>query len=131
MNKSEAMRLRDAIVLGSESLPDEIAATVPDLFPRWEDDTDYAVGDRVDYNDLLWKCIMAHHSQSDWTPDVAVSLWVRADDPGEEWPEWRQPVGAQDAYMSGDKVSHNDKHWISDVDSNVWEPGVYGWTEQA
>jgi hypothetical protein len=32
--------------------------------------------------------------------------------------------------MTGDKVSHNEKHWISDVDANVWEPGVYGWTEQ-
>lgn len=28
------------------------------------------------------------------------------------------------------QVSHNGKHWISSVDNNVWEPGVYGWTEQ-
>ena len=21
------------------------------------------------------------------------------------------------------------KTWISDIDNNVWEPGVYGWTE--
>jgi hypothetical protein len=27
------------------------------------------------------------------------------------------------------KVSHNDKHWVSDYDNNVWEPGVFGWTE--
>ncbi len=27
------------------------------------------------------------------------------------------------------KVSHKEKHWISTVDSNVWEPGVYGWEE--
>jgi hypothetical protein len=31
----------------------------------------------------------------------------------------------------GAKVSHNGKHWISDVDNNVWEPGVYGWSEEA
>ena len=34
-----------------------------------------------------------------------------------------------DAYPKGAKVSHNGKHWISDLDANVWEPGVYGWTE--
>lgn len=36
----------------------------------------------------------------------------------------------KDAYMAGDKVTHNDKHWVSDVDNNVWEPSVYGWSEQ-
>lgn len=29
----------------------------------------------------------------------------------------------------GDKVSHNGKHWQSDIDANVYEPGVYGWSE--
>lgn len=38
---------------------------------------------------------------------------------------------AHDAYAQGDKVSHNGKHWTSKVDNNVWEPGVYGWTEVA
>ena len=38
-------------------------------------------------------------------------------------------MGAHDAYSAGAKVSHGEKHWISDQDGNVWEPGVYGWTE--
>ena len=29
----------------------------------------------------------------------------------------------------GDKVTHNDKTWISDIDYNIWETGVYGWSE--
>ena len=57
------------------------------------------------------------------------SLWVGISDPAEEWPEWSQPVGSTDAYAKGAKVSHNGKHWTSDVDANVWEPGAYGWTE--
>ena len=61
--------------------------------------------------------------------DTAVSLWVSVSDPAEEWPAWSQPVGAQDAYAVGDKVSHNGKHWASTADANVWEPGVYGWNE--
>lgn len=109
-------------------LPDEEAETVTALFPDWEDGKAYAVGDRVKYNGLLYRCVQAHTSQADWTPDVVPALWVRTST--EEWPEWIQPTGAHDAYNKGDKVSHNEKHWISDIDANVYEPGVYGWTEQ-
>lgn len=49
--------------------------------------------------------------------------------PSEEYPEWVRPTGAHDAYAQGAKVSHNGKKWTSDVGGNVWEPGVYGWTE--
>lgn len=45
-------------------------------------------------------------------------------------PIWTQPLGATDAYMKGDTVSYDGKIWVSDVDNNVWQPGVYGWTEQ-
>ena len=47
----------------------------------------------------------------------------------EEYPAWVQPTGAHDAYAQGAKVSYNGKKWTSDVANNVWEPGVYGWTE--
>lgn len=129
MTRATANKLRKAIVTGSESLPDETASTVPELFEVWEPDKQYHVGDRRRYGETLYKCLLDHTSQSDWTPDVAVSLWVRTDDPGEEWPEWVQPTGAQDAYQKDAKVSHAGIHWTSDLDGNVWEPGVYGWTE--
>lgn len=109
-------------------LPDEEAETVTALFFDWEDGKAYAVGDRVKYNGLLYRCVQAHTSQADWTPDKTPALWVRTST--EEWPEWIQPTGAHDAYNKGDKVSHNEKHWVSDIDANVYEPGVYGWTEQ-
>lgn len=44
-------------------------------------------------------------------------------------PEWVQPTGATDAYNKGNRVKHAGKVWASLVDANVWEPGVYGWTE--
>lgn len=129
MKRSECLRYRRAIVLGSAVLPDDVAINVPDLFERWRPGTEYTKDQRRSYNGVLYKCLQAHVSQKDWTPDVAVSLWGRVDDPGEEFPEWRQPAGAQDAYAAGAKVSHNEKHWISSVDNNVWEPGVFGWDE--
>lgn len=109
---------------------DEVTATEHiDLFPDWKINIAYAVGVYVKYAGLLYKCVQAHTSQETWTPSEAVSLWATAGDPTVEYPDWSQPIGAHDTYAIGDKVSHNDKLWISTVDGNVWEPGVYGWDE--
>jgi len=89
----------------------------------------YTVGQIRRYKGTLYKCVQAHTSQADWTPDTAHSLWSKTSDPAEEWPEWVQPIGAHDAYSLGAKVSHKEKHWKSIVANNVWEPGVYGWEE--
>ena len=125
-----ARRLRPYIVKASKSLSDTDALEAVELFPRWDGDNhDYAADDRVSYNGILYKCLTAHTSQSAWIPDVSPSLWVRVDDPSIEYPDWIQPVGSADAYHLGAKVSHIGKHWISDVDNNVWEPSVYGWSE--
>ena len=99
------------------------------LFAPWAADVNYAAGIIVQSDGLLYKCIQAHTSQADWTPAATPALWQKVGDPTEEWPEWVQYIGGGDLYMTGDKVSHNDKHWISTVDNNVWEPGVYGWEE--
>lgn len=129
ITKEKARVLRKLIEQTAITLSDEEALEGVELFPMWKAETAYALNDRVQYNDVLYKCVQAHSSQSDWTPDVTPALWTEVSI--EEWPEWKQPTGAQDAYAMGDKVSHNDKHWISDAEANVWEPGVYGWTEQA
>ena len=108
------------------------AAEHADLFAPWAVPVAYQAGTIRRYTDgPLYQCLQAHTSQEDWTPDTAASLWKKVADPAEEWPEWSQPVGAHDAYAAGDKVSHQGKHWTSNADGNVWEPGVYGWTEAA
>ena len=127
MTREHALTLRAKLVKASASLPDEDALEAVELFPAWTLDRDYAVGVRVRYGDKLYRCEQAHRSQEDWTPDATPALWTEVAKPG-EIPEWRQPTGAQDAYNKGDKVRHNDAVWTSDVDGNVWEPGVYGWT---
>ena len=128
MNRADALRFRRAINYASNFLDDTQADEHAELFIKWQSGVDYKVGDRRRYNDLLYKCVQAHTSQDDWTPDVTPALWARCSE--EEYPEWIQPSGAQDAYKTGDKVSHNEKHWISNTDNNVWEPGVYGWDEE-
>ena len=132
MTRERALAIRRIIEQAAASLDDTAALEAPELFAAWAADTEYAVGDRRrdTSNGLLYKCVQAHTSQEGWEPVNTPALWARVAEPGEEWPEWIQPTGAQDAYAKGDKVSYNEKHWISDVDSNVWAPGVYGWTEQ-
>ena len=109
---------------------DEKAILAPELFDRWSaESVAYAVGDRVRYGDLLYKCLTAHTSQESWTPDAAPSLWVRIDDPAIEWPEIRNPIPAENPYMQGDKCQKNGIKYISLIDNNVWQPEDYpqGW----
>lgn len=111
------------------SIDDVTASEHLENFAEWAYTISYKTGQLRRFKDKLYRCISDHTSQADWTPDVAVSLWVSCSDPADEWPSWSQPVGAHDAYAKDSKVSHNDKHWVSDVDNNVWEPGIYGWHE--
>lgn len=129
---NESLREAKGLEYLAGLLTDEQAVAATFLFDEWDPNgVSYtAEVSKVTYNDLLYKCLQSHVSQATWNPADAVSLWVRIDDPAIEWPEWRQPTGAHDAYPIGAKVSHNDKHWVSNVDNNVWEPGVYGWDEQ-
>ena len=128
MTRGKAKLLRKLIEQLAITLDDETALTGVELFPMWGIDIDYAVDDRVQHESTLYKCVQAHTSQENWTPDATPALWVVVT--VEEWPEWVQPAGAHDAYAKDSKVTHNGERWISDVDSNVWEPGVYGWTKQ-
>lgn len=127
---SSAQKLRAAIDSAGAMLTDEQALTVPLIYPAWSGDSvNYVAGDRVMYGGVLYKCLQAHTSQSTWTPTDAPSLWAKVliPTPG-EIPDWEQP-SSTNPYAKGDKVKHNGKTWISSVDGNVWEPGVYGWTE--
>jgi chitodextrinase len=105
--------------------------TLEDITPEWTSATVYMIGDMVSYEKSMYVCVQAHTSQADWTPDVVPALWslVHQGSSPVDIPEWVQPTGAQDAYNTGDKVRHNDLVWVSTVDANVWEPGVYGWEE--
>lgn len=109
------------------TVDDETALTGKELYPVWSSGISVSVNDRYQYNDKLYKCVQAHTTQADWTPNSTPALWVEVS--LDEFPEWKQPAGAHDAYAKGDKVKHNGKKWESTADANVWEPGVYGWSE--
>lgn len=131
MKRSELLKIRAMIEKASASLDDTDALETPALFPAWASGKAYALNDRVRYGEKLYKCVQAHTSQADWTPPAVPALWTEVAKPG-EIPVWKQPTGAQDAYMTGDKVwypAENTTVYESTIDNNVWSPTDYpqGW----
>ena len=116
-------------MLQAQSLPDEVALEFVALYPEWIVGEAYAVGDRVKRLGSLYKCLIGHVSQADWTPESAPSLWARVlpgqegNEPEEGYAEWVQP-DSTNGYSTGDKVVHNGHLWESIVDDNVDEPGT-------
>lgn len=125
-----ARKLRPYIEKAALSLSDEDALEAIDLFPMWSGtNVEYKVGDKVRYEQILYKVLIAHTSQEGWTPATAPSLFARVLIPNPDViPEWIQP-DSTNAYQIGDRVSHNGKIWENTIANNVWEPGVYGWIE--
>lgn len=127
MTRAEAEAIVAAMVKLRASATDEQALSVPVLYPAWRSGVEYVTGQRVLRGGVLYKVLQDHTSQDDWTPDAAPSLFARVLIPdATAIPEWEQP-DSTNPYMSGDKVSHNGSTWVSTIDNNVWEPGVYGW----
>ena len=127
MKRAEAEAIIAALVTLRGSATDEQALAVPILYPAWRSGAAYAAGERVQYGGTLYKVLQGHTAQDDWTPEAAVSLFAKVLIPDASTiPEWEQP-DSTNPYMQGDKVSHNGSTWVSAIDNNVWEPGVYGW----
>ena len=129
MTRAKAKQLRQLIEQLAVTLDDEAALTGVELFPAWVVGKAYAVNDRAQYNGTLYKCIQAHTSQADWTPDATPALWKTVS--LDEYPEWVQPTGAHDAYNIGDKVTYNGQHYVCTSNANVYAPDVYGWQLEA
>ena len=129
MTRNEAKLFIEAFVKLRNIATDEMSLEVPNLYPIWKVNTNYTTGDRVLYNDTLYKVLQDHTSQETWEPTDAPSLFSKVLIPvSDVIPAWVQP-DSTNAYMKGDKVEHNGKTWESDIDNNVWEPSVYGWSE--
>lgn len=141
MNKVQnALELRKALQLFLSTLDidsyQQEMLEVPTVFPKYVVGKTYKTKEIFTYGEnsvgdpQLYQVLQDHTSAEEWTPDTATSLYKKVGVTEDGTATWVQPLGATDAYMTGDIVSHNDKIWVSDVDNNVWEPGVYGWSEK-
>ena len=121
-----------AKMVASEVTDDAKALAIQEFYDDWEVGVKYEVGTYIRYEEVLYKVITAHTSQSDWTPTSASSLFAKVltDPTGETINEWVQP-DSTNAYMTGDKVIFEGKTYESIIDNNVWSPSAYpaGWKE--
>lgn len=128
MKLSKAKHLRGMVEKAADrGLEDAEALVAAELFPRWSGEAVYEKDQRVCYEGVLYRCLQGHTAQPGWDPVSAPSLWAKVLIPDENViPAWEQP-DSQNAYSIGDRVLHQGSIWISIVEQNVWEPGVYGW----
>ena len=127
MTRNEAKLFIDAFIKLRELATDEMSLQVPNLYPAWKVAVNYITGDRVLYEDVLYKVLQDHTSQETWTPVDAPSLFAKVLIPDENViPEWEQP-DSTNPYMTGDKVIYNGKTYVSIIDINTWSPDEYGW----
>ena len=128
----ELRALIEKAMTETASLTEAEAVAATCLYPKWNwNGVAYVKGQRVQDDGVLYTVLQNHTSQPDWKPTAAPSLFAKVLIPDPTVvPEWEQP-DSTNPYAKGDKVAHNGKTWVSDIDGNVWEPGVYGWTEVA
>lgn len=129
LTESEVTRMLIVQQINSLTVDDNTALRMVEFYPEWVAGQAYTAGYKVQYGGKLWRCLHDHTSQDGWEPESAPSLWAKVLIPDETVvPEWEQP-DSTNPYSAGDKVTHNGKTWVSDINNNVWEPGVYGWSE--
>ena len=126
-----AVKLRPFIEKAASNLDDADALEAVQLFPQWDDSTRYKEGDRVRFQNTLYKCLLDHIAQPTWSPITSPSLWAKVLIPDPQViPEWEQP-DSTNAYQIGDKVTFEGKTYESVIANNIWSPAAYpaGWKE--
>lgn len=133
MNRTErAKEIRKVLSFLAQTLSDDAQIIqISELYPRWQPQRFYQIDEVVSFeadggDTRVYRCLQGHLSQENWVPETEPALWKRIGREG-NLDLWVQPLGAADAYQRGGKVSHRGVGYISTVDNNVWEPGVYGW----
>ena len=134
MNEFEqiwAVIMKLAVKQARQVTDDAEALSLQILYKDWEKQIgrELTVGEYINYDKVLYKVLQQHIAQEEWKPDVSPSLFAKVlvDPTGETILEWEQP-DSTNPYMKGDKVMHNGITYVCDIDNNVWEPGVYGWS---
>lgn len=129
-------KLEEEVLQEAQSSDDTEALDNQYLYPIWEAGIDYSIDHKVQHftadNQLvLYKCVQAHTSQSDWQPKDVPALFTRVAYPNEIL-DFVQPTGAQDTYQSGDRVYFpigSTTIYESTIDNNAYSPTSYpaGW----
>ena len=140
MNKKQAtLELRKALQIFLATLDADTNSAdmleVPSVFPKYKVGKAYKTKEVFRYGEnsvgdaQLYQVLQDHTSTEEWTPDTATSLYKAIGVTEDGYAEWVQPLGASDAYNTGDIVSYNGTLYKSVIDNNTWSPDAYpqGW----
>ena len=123
MTRQELLPYRQAILIGSKTLPAEIAEKVPLFYDPWDGDGhEYKVGDRCTYGEppIVYEVRDGHKPQKDWTPDIAVSLYKKvADGDQGDTPDNPIPYDGNMELFNGKYYSQNDVVYLCFRDSGI------------
>lgn len=111
------------------TLEDSVITEYAEVFPDWTENYSGKSGSIVRHDGVLYRCSRDVDGDTA-APSNKSKAWSKVGEVVEKIATWVQPTGAHDAYALGVEVTHNGKTWVSTADSNVWEPGVYGWDEK-
>ena len=135
-NSQAAIEMRRAMQLFAATITDEATIiSIPSVYSEYQVGKAYQIKDIFRYgtnavgDPQLYQVLQAHTSAAEWTPDSAASLYKKIGISEDGTPLWVQPLGATDAYNTGDRVMYNGKKYESVINANVWAPDVYpaGW----
>ena len=102
-----AMKIKPYLQKGAQSLGDADALEIKSLYPEWENGVEYTTRKKAQYKGKLYRCLQAHTSQADWTPDVSASLWTVIDE------EHKGTINDPIPY-SGNMALENGKYYEQD-----------------
>jgi hypothetical protein len=131
----QAYAIREAMDVAGATLTDEKALECVRLYRPWQVGRVVSVGEFLTYgfnsvgDPQLYKVVIEHTAQADWTPNTSPSLFTPIGLDDEGYPVWSQPTGAHDAYNIGDIVNYNGTLYMSLIDGNTYSPEAYpaGW----
>lgn len=135
----QALELRKALQLFLATMDADMQTAdmmeVATVFPKYQVGKAYKVKEVFSYGEnavgdpQLYQVLQAHTSAAEWTPDATPSLYKKIGVTENGYPEWVQPLGASDAYNTGDVVSYNGTLYRCLIDGNIWAPDAYptGW----
>lgn len=113
MTKDKFCSFIDAVVKMRGMVTDTQALEVQSVYPTWKSGLQYAVGERILYNESLYKVSVAHTSQSDWTPDIALALFEPLDIVNEG--DTNKPIAAAVGMRY-----YKDKYYYDETDGNTY-----------
>ena len=77
MTRQEALNFRHKIESVAKKLDDTEALDAIELFPQWKENIFVTLDERYRFKGELYKVTQSHQTQTDWTPDIATSLFVK------------------------------------------------------